>query len=94
MPFNGHPHVWDHPTADHRSVSQLPGHRTVRGGTFCPRSSDDVEMGDQQANAIKANVISTFWVVILVQKIKQGVGGVAVSSRFFFGMYVKALIPR
>ena len=52
--------MWDHPAAVHRSVSQLPGHRAVTGGTFCPRSFDDVEMGDQQANTKKANMIFNF----------------------------------
>ena len=40
-------------------------------------------MGDQQANVKKANVISTFWVVILVQKIKQGAGGLRFQVDFF-----------
>lgn len=30
------------------------------GGTFCPRSFDDMETSDQQANAKKANVIFNF----------------------------------
>ena len=62
-------------------------------GTFCPYSFDDVEMGDQQANVKKANVISTFWVVILVQKIKQGAGGLRFQVDFFLACMWKLLFP-